>query len=1246
MSLRRIFGLMLLFFFFEAVVAVVTTFAYPEVNVFLACVAVTGLAVGVWVVFALVTRVLTRPRAPQPAPKPVAAAIPPRPSTNEDALSQELGLLVLEANRRLAGTLVANQKGEVPSVATLPLYLVIGGEGAGKTSAMVNSGLEPQLLAGEAEREGTVIPTRLCNLWFSEGAVFADISGRLLVQESQNWERVLRVLSQASRQPRWRQILFGRRSQLNLRGMVLICDASQLTRASDPQRWAAFARTLGDRLQVAGSVLGREFPVYVLFSKCDTVQYFPEFFAHLSEPEGRRLLGATLPLLKVRNDTADIYADREGKRLTEYFNRLYMSLAEKRLVFLAREEEAAKKSNAYEFPRELKKLRSDVVQFLLDVFRPNPLHPGPRLRGFYISGQRWLARNLVATSEGTMAGFTVVPKRSDATVFFGAKSAPPSMPVRPAGPSGTIPKWMFLTDLFHGVILKDQAGNVAPRTNAREQEYRNFALAGAGALLLLLCMVWANSWRHNRELLNNVQTAVQGLRLHRAETGASGEALIDLETLREPLVPLLQYERHGAPLSYRWGLYSGNQVTPSVSALYFDRFRKLVMDPMVASLTGRFLQLQTSAPVTDDIYSLLKTYRMIASGGCKPNADFLGNTLLPIWSNAISDPPSGAEVLADRQMQFYISELLINNPYEGDIRENSNAVGQAQTYLRELNGPDKILRALVEQINHERQADTLSNYPADYGDVIVGPSTVDAAFTRDGWGVMMDAIRGHKLASAGEPCVVGGKWDQSGIPFSSENEAQVKGLYVDKFIQQWKSFMAAHHVVAYRGTADAAQKLRILADNNRSPLLGLVYMGAHNTDLTTQTEKSITETATQAVKSRFDKGVNGLFGKSGSTVSSSVTKALPSPTGPNENDVAHAFAPLKFVTDPANRDRWINANNQGYIQALEELGNSMAGMPAVIDASDPQNQQAVDRAKKAIEAAYAVHHALGGTIPNTSSGVDADLMALLKEPISNADAVFRGTPKKAPPPNPDIAIKKDVNQSARALCESIAALRTKYPFDSNSKDEASLQDISVVFAQGGTLAQFTQNQDVQKVYQHQGQTWVPNAAFQADFSKPFVDSLNGLSAFQAALYPDASGTPHFDYTVTLSGVGHLSFDLNVDGHALSYGQKKAQTSARLVWPPTTTQPTRLIVKAGQELRLEEDGTWGLFRLLQEADKQEGGLFVFSTIRLANGNQNPLQDSHGNPVQVQIRIDSGAAGAFGKGYFGKLRCENFTGMALR
>src|SRR5215831_15121049 len=206
MSLRRIFGLMLLFFFFEAVVAVVTTFAYPNVNVFLACVAMTGLAVGVWAVFMLVTRIMMRPRTPAPAPLPRAVAPAPRSlAIGSDAFSQELGNLIAEADRRLAGALPVNARGEVPSIATLPLYLVIGGEGSGKTSAILNSGLEPRLVAGEAAREGTVVPTRLCNFWYAEGAVFADISGRLLMQEPENWERALRALSQPFRIPRWKQ---------------------------------------------------------------------------------------------------------------------------------------------------------------------------------------------------------------------------------------------------------------------------------------------------------------------------------------------------------------------------------------------------------------------------------------------------------------------------------------------------------------------------------------------------------------------------------------------------------------------------------------------------------------------------------------------------------------------------------------------------------------------------------------------------------------------------------------------------------------------------------------------------------------------------------------------------------------------------------------------------------------------------------------------------------------------------------
>jgi type VI secretion system protein ImpL len=1243
MSLSKIFGLMLLFFFFEAVVAVVVTFAYPNVSVFVACVAMTTLALGVWAVVAIVTRLLSRPRTPRPVtPK---ATAPARVVVAEDSFSMELGGLVAEANRRLAATLPVNQQGEVPSISNLPLYLVVGGEGTGKTSTILNSGIDPRLLAGEAARDGNVVPTRLCNLWYAEGAVFADFCGRVLTQESENWERALRVFSQPVRIPRWKRILLGAQSQqLNLKGVLLVCDASQFVKAGDPQRMAAFARTLGDRLQAAGSVLRREFPVYVVFSKCDAVQCFSEFFAHLSEPEGRRLLGATLPSQKVRHDTADIYSDREGKRLTEYFNRLYMSLAEKRLVFLAREDAPAKKSTAYEFPRELKKIRGDVVQFLLDVFRPNPLQAGPRLRGFYLSGQRWVARNTSPVSDGTMAGFTVMPRRADATVLFGSKPAQ-SPAMRPAGGSGMIAKWIFLTELFHDIILKDSAGNVAPRLNTRDQGFRNLAFAGVGALCLLLCLLWANSWRHNRELLNSVQQTVDSVHRYRTET-TTAEALTDLDALHSPLVTLLDYDRHGPPISYRWGLYSGADATNALSGLYFDKLRALVLDPSTSSLTSLFLGLDSGTPVADDVYALLKTYRMVTSGECKPDSEFLGNTLLPIWLHAGAVLASDESVLATRQLQFYVSELVLHNPYQPPISENPAAVRAAQEYLGRFNGPDKLLGAIVQDINKNRAAEMLGTYAPSYVGVLSGPVTVEAAYTRDGWTAMMDGIQSHKLNSTGEACVVGKQSSGTGLTFTSENERRVQDLYVQNYIQRWRSFVSDHHVEPFHGASDGAQKLAILADNNRSPLLGLIYMTSHNTDLAPasvlpeQVSKKI-----EATKNTVGKVVTGLFGKNESSVEQAGLSVID--RAPGAVDIMQQFLPARVLVDPAIREKWINSANGLYVQALQELGSSLSTLPSKNDPKDPVNQQAFDKANKALAAATTAYNALGAMIPNTSSGVDLDLKALLKEPITFAGRVIASMPPPPPPPDMMIPIRKGVNQSAKALCDSLDALRTKYPFSSTATQEASLQDIAAVFApQGGTLAQFAQSPDVQKVYQHQGTAWIPNPAIQGEFSQPFLATLNSLSGFQSALYPDPAGNPHFDYTVTLDGTGHLTFNLDIDGHALSFGHKKAVTSARLVWPPTTNQPTSLDVRAGQPLQQQESGLWGLFRVLQLADKQEGSLFVFSTIRLANGNQNPLRDSHGNPVQVQIHIDSAATNVFSKGYFGKLRCENFTGGALR
>ena len=66
-----------------------------------------------------------------------------------------------------------------------PWYAIIGPPGAGKTTALLNSGLKFPLAAemGQGAVAG-VGGTRLCDWWFTENAVLIDTAGRYTTQDS------------------------------------------------------------------------------------------------------------------------------------------------------------------------------------------------------------------------------------------------------------------------------------------------------------------------------------------------------------------------------------------------------------------------------------------------------------------------------------------------------------------------------------------------------------------------------------------------------------------------------------------------------------------------------------------------------------------------------------------------------------------------------------------------------------------------------------------------------------------------------------------------------------------------------------------------------------------------------------------------------------------------------------------------------------------------------------------------------
>ena len=99
----------------------------------------------------------------------------------EDAVSEEIG--ELRGKFKLAMTELRKSKNGKRHLNELPWYVMIGPPGAGKTTAIVNSGLQFPLAdkLGKAAIGG-VGGTRNCDWWFTNEAVLIDTAGLIRQQ--------------------------------------------------------------------------------------------------------------------------------------------------------------------------------------------------------------------------------------------------------------------------------------------------------------------------------------------------------------------------------------------------------------------------------------------------------------------------------------------------------------------------------------------------------------------------------------------------------------------------------------------------------------------------------------------------------------------------------------------------------------------------------------------------------------------------------------------------------------------------------------------------------------------------------------------------------------------------------------------------------------------------------------------------------------------------------------------------------
>ena len=264
------------------------------------------------------------------------------PAAEGDAQSSgtdDLDALVQEAVRRLKHSTL----GRGTNLGSLPLVFVLGDSGSTKTTVLIHSALDPELLAGQVYRDNEVLATSNANIWYTRQAIFVDPAGSMMGQ-ADRWRRLVRLL-----QPGRFSAAIGKRAQAP-RAAIVCFDCETFLQPGASETAVSAARRFSVRLQEVSQLLGISFPVYVLFTKLDRISFFTEFVRGMSKDEASEVLGATLPLHSL---SAGVYADEETKRLTKAFDEIFYSLAERRILLLPREHEGEKLPAIYEFPREL-----------------------------------------------------------------------------------------------------------------------------------------------------------------------------------------------------------------------------------------------------------------------------------------------------------------------------------------------------------------------------------------------------------------------------------------------------------------------------------------------------------------------------------------------------------------------------------------------------------------------------------------------------------------------------------------------------------------------------------------------------------------------------------------------------------------------------------------------------------------------------------------------------------------------------
>ncbi|EEJ6746819.1 type VI secretion system membrane subunit TssM [Salmonella enterica subsp. enterica serovar Oslo] len=1056
----------------------------------------------------------------------------------------------------------------------LPWFMVVGSPGDGKTTALLNTGLQFPL-AEQMEQTSRILTvpgggTLHCDWWFTNEAVLIDTAGRYARHDDGG--EASAAQRNAGEWQGFLGLLRKHRPGAPLNGVILTLNVADLTAQSPAERLAACA-ALRARLAELRETLGIRFPVYLVVTKMDLLPGFSEYFRTLTSHLRAQIWGFTLPYSRRRKagDPQALHA-----ACAQELARLTLRLDQGLDTRLQEEYDLKSRQRLYTFPREFAALGEPLLEAIEQIFLDSKFDAtqlNNTLRGVFFTSAAQAQADAVADQLSIWQRFVRAIKtaRGESSAFL-----PHALP------DGN--RSYFLHDLLTQFIFRE-AHLVEPNLQWAWR-YRLLRLGGHLLVLVLAFLLWQGmqtSQQTNGDYLNEISARATRLDGEvKAYTGKPAMAPVPalLDSARE-LSAWPELDPDAPPLTWRYGLYSVPPVTDSVASLYNRLLDQLLLPPLVK----RMEYVLADAIARQDskaAYDALRIYLLLNLD--KDHEDKYNAAEIQSWvindlgnSDSVAGFGGRAAVLTHIEALFDGSRV-VHSPYEKD----EALIRQARAFLDGHTSTERIYaRALAAMESEAPQEFTLVRaVGADAGTVFVRSNGapldrgVPGIFTREGYRELFDKRLPEFVAAAtaNDGWVMGRESTpkkltdslRSQIPGQEQSVArEVRRLYLTEYARRWQDFLDSIHSINSAGEEGSSglaydlQVLRTLASPD-SPLMRLGKAVVEQTTLVPPPDP-------QARQKQLAQRASGNAGKVVQTAK--LFQDIHPEERLEKTLVDDRFAALREVI-AGRTDGGQSGGGTMQIASLLTMLNEYYTQLTIADSA-----------------------LAAGTLPARITAADKLQLeaAKLPAPLKNIllDLTKQGTRKI----NAGTGDVLNTQMEAMMGDDCRDAIDGRYPFV-DSPQEVSAEDFNRIFASGGVLDAFWSKQ-LAPLADTASDPWrykptEGNMTLQGPDLTPFQQAKQIRSVFF-----NSEGGKKFSWSMQISVVDMdpaiTELVIDIDGQVLRYAHGPDRP-LKVTWPGPRNGSMAEIT-ASPRIRQDTStlltgGPWALFHLLDAGKVQE------------------------------------------------------------